>query len=754
MMDNNINIQDNELLVHKIGNCITASLKPTDYFVGYAPFVFNFVIEEFKGETLFSEKITPIEQAIVGILTIDETASIERIGAILGFNVMQDTAEYNILSESIKLLSRHKVIEGDDSMYCLTEEGKVFATEGKRPEKDNYNFKLWYSKTFPQLTSLKELLNVDNIVEEEQASETETTIDLDIIRNIASKQAPKVHNPSDERILSKVDLVKSSSYSYILYVCFIKNVFTGEIRTIAYDESQDIVLDDFSSLVNNNEVLKAQLFDSIVESVFIPEEALVSEVEVTKDADDNEIEVAVMGDSGVQKLRKKALYDEIAFENELEQIFNSDKPDEVWLISPWIGYFFVQCRVPMIEKVLKEGAKVFIAYSKKDPRDKNHSEMVNPLAQKEIDRLLETYSGFYCVELPKIFHTKNVLEVKRDQVIMFSGSFNILSFAIQESHKIIRGEQMAFVNPQKAKSEYRNYIDTFAEIYQKLYKSRLSDGTELTLQELKGVKLKYFTEKSSKSADIEDILDLLDEKLSDIQRNEWLININKLHKMVTPLLARGIITGDDKKYIRKELTSLEESAKILDLDEDLMNNLYVLLNHLDNLKVRKNADKITDDNGISVSNNAEDYTTDIQSIISSSASGRISIDNIRSARKVLKNKKFNTDHQLVRYLVSLNLMIQATKNKMQDVLSYNEINSCAISLIERTENKAPNLSIFIQGDVTYFDLAGIQISLYKMPHTDKTSSIIASRDNMVFENKRLRLFMYADEIFNLIFNRN
>lgn len=59
------------------------------------------------------------------------------------------------------------------------------------------------------------------------------------------------------------------------------------------------------------------------------------------------------------------MYDEIAFENELEQIFNSDKPDEVWLISPWIGYFFVQCRVPMIEKVLKEGAKVFIAYSKK-----------------------------------------------------------------------------------------------------------------------------------------------------------------------------------------------------------------------------------------------------------------------------------------------------------------------------------------------------------------------------------------------------
>ena len=115
----------------------------------------------------------------------------------------------------------------------------------------------------------------------------------------------------------------------------------------------------------------------------------------------------------------------------------------------------------MIEKALKGGSKVFIAFSKKDPRDNNHSEMVNPQAQKEIDRLSETYSGFYCVELPKIFHTKNVLEIKGDQVIMFSGSFNILSFAIQKSHKIIRGEQMAYVNPQKARSEYWAYVDLF-----------------------------------------------------------------------------------------------------------------------------------------------------------------------------------------------------------------------------------------------------------------------------------------------------
>ena len=128
-------IQDNEVLVHKIGQRISDCMKQTDYYIGYAPYMFQFVIGEYKGETVFSENISPIEQAIVGILSIDNEASIEKIGNILGFNVLQDNAEYSILSETIKLLRRHNVISGDDSLYCLTNEGRVFASEGKRPEK-------------------------------------------------------------------------------------------------------------------------------------------------------------------------------------------------------------------------------------------------------------------------------------------------------------------------------------------------------------------------------------------------------------------------------------------------------------------------------------------------------------------------------------------------------------------------------------------------------------------------------------------
>lgn len=750
-MEKKTNIPDNELLVHKIGNCISASLKPTDYFVGYAPFYFQFVIEEYKGETIFSEKITPIEQAIVGILTIDETASVEKIGTVLGFNVMQDVAEYNILSDAIKLLIRHKVIVGDDSMYCLTEEGRVFATEGKRPEKGTYNFKLWYSKTYPQLTTLKDILDADNIVEEAQTSPN-NSVDLDIIRNIAIRQAPKVHNPSDERLLSKVELINSSSYNYTLYVCFIRDVFTGEIKAIAYDESQDTILDDFSNLIDNNDALKAQLFDSIVESVFIPEEAQVNELEIDKEAAENDIEIDITGNNGIQKLHKKALYDEIAFENELNQIFNADQPDEVWLISPWIGYYFVQYRVPMIEKVLKEGAKVFIAYSKKDPRDKNHSEMVNPLAQKEIDRLSEIYSCFYCVELPKIFHTKNVLEVKNNQVIMFSGSFNILSFAIQESHKVIRGEQMAFVNPQKAKSEYRSYIETFASVYVASVNEGLNKAANLNYNKVEKDRLVYFLSKSVMNAEINDLLDLLDEKLLDKQKADWLDKIHKLQKMTSPLLARGIVTAKDRKFILKAITDLDESAKLLSLDQETMQMSKVIYDHVVKLKIAKNATAAVDENGKRVTKDYRDHSEDIKKINEKEPTGLIPDENLNYARQIFKSGKLSNIHLIIRLLASLNLLVSAIKKGEEKRITFNDVNKKIVEIIVKSANRYPEMSIFMKGESTIIDLFGLQFSFYKVSHTEETKMIISQRQNKTMKLNHQKNHLYANEVFRLIIN--
>ena len=52
MMEDKI-IQDNEVLVHKIGQRISDCMKQTDYYIGYAPYMFQFVIEEYKSETIY-----------------------------------------------------------------------------------------------------------------------------------------------------------------------------------------------------------------------------------------------------------------------------------------------------------------------------------------------------------------------------------------------------------------------------------------------------------------------------------------------------------------------------------------------------------------------------------------------------------------------------------------------------------------------------------------------------------------------------
>jgi hypothetical protein len=305
---------------------------------------------------------------------------------------------------------------------------------------------------------------------------------------------------------------------------------------------------------------------------------------------------------------------------------------------------------------------------------------------------------------------------------------------------------MAFVNPQTAKTEYRSYIDTFASVYIDTYKNKLS-ANSLSAKDLTDCKLRYFSTTSSLSDDVDDILDAIDNKLIDNQKIDWSNKINALHKKAAPLFARGIITLQDKKTFRTELAALEESGKLLDLDDELLNNLHTLQEHIEHLKVGKKAERIFE------GDNKEDYSNEIQTLLEKKGSGVITPDNVISARSIIRSHKLSNTHQVVRYIVSLNLMQQAIRKKAENAISYSDLLSAVFTLIERTDNKIPDLSIFIIGDVTYIDICGIQISFYKVPHTDKTKSIIDARRNKVEENKRLNLHFYSNELFNLVFNR-
>ena len=61
------------------------------------------------------------------------------------------------------------------------------------------------------------------------------------------------------------------------------------------------------------------------------------DAERTKEEDKEErLSVSVKRLLDKDRLHKKALYDSLSFEVELQKIFKEDNPDEIWLISPWI----------------------------------------------------------------------------------------------------------------------------------------------------------------------------------------------------------------------------------------------------------------------------------------------------------------------------------------------------------------------------------------------------------------------------------
>lgn len=104
----------------------------------------------------------------------------------------------------------------------------------------------------------------------------------------------------------------------------------------------------------------------------------------------------------------------------------------------------------MIENFLSdENKRVFIAYS--EPASNNDGKpMMDEEVEPGIKQLEDQYPNFFYVQLSE-FHLKNVIEVKGNQKILFSGSFNVLSFSVSEQQTHVRREEMALAHHTVAK---------------------------------------------------------------------------------------------------------------------------------------------------------------------------------------------------------------------------------------------------------------------------------------------------------------
>ena len=592
----------NDSIGTRIAKAVFEAKKISERIFGYISYDIHFVKATYAGKTQRPAKITSIEKGIVGILLVDETASFEKIGLILGLDVVNDKAEQAILRSAIETLRGFNAIEGDDSCLALTDAGRNYADKGERPDTYSKTFDIYVDKNHSTWYNIKNCIGeYTTKIEEINTPCDDLKLTLDQIKNYAEYQAQDVHFPQNRYLLENALWSEGHEASYKVYVCFVQSVASSdEVRAFVYDENSNNLNQLMAEAINSNQELMAELLENCIKLECESDEETVilegNDVEVAKseisedikeaekhlvkeEEESTQIPIETSPDNKAvetdhkslekDRLHKKALYDSLSFEIELQKIFNEDDPDEIWLISPWIRKSaFIHDRGPLIENFLKDDSKrVFIAYS--EPASNNDGKpMMDEEVEPGIKLLAEQYPNFFYVQLPE-FHLKNVIEVKGNQKILFSGSFNVLSFSVSEQQKHVRREEMTLAHHTVAKNKYADFQLEFAQIYAERIKKEIEVLDSSSISNYKNERLEYFSGIDNQEIKkiFSPIEDLLEEKNLSVVKSKIMKKLTTIGQQLVAASNMGGLNAKDKKKIGTELSEVKKIISENSIDD-------------------------------------------------------------------------------------------------------------------------------------------------------------------------------------------
>lgn len=529
-----------ESMEMRLDRCVQKVKDLSELVIGYTPYKLNFVINSYSGVTNKPSKVSAFANAVVGIILADGQSSFSHIGSVLGLDVEVDLAERKMLENAISQMLDIHLLEGDESAYNVTEQGRKFAEHGEKMEPYPSKFSLWYVPEYTNYLNLHSDISESFVIQNsEEESREIPDLSIDNIKSLAERQATHAHSSKDRFILQEASLEKSEQKSYELWACFIRSVRTKLVRVLIYDDNTQKILTELSGIIDSNEELKKALYDSmlgnnpdveVIESkdAVVTEEQIKAEEDLLKAEEEQHTGKQITAESSSleERLHKRALYDSISFESELHTIFQLDNADEIWLSSPWVGdKAFMQSRLPLIQAFINQGGKVFISYSEAEEgldRSKGKGKMVEWQSNKAIKNLAKTYpSQFFYAQL-SAFHSKNVIEVKNGQSILFTGSFNVLSFHVTSEHEShIRKEEMALAHYQVAENKYHDFKKQFAESYIQRAEESLEYLGENAILNYKNLSLEYFRKDVMLAPLFADFDDKIDELKFSIRNKKF-----------------------------------------------------------------------------------------------------------------------------------------------------------------------------------------------------------------------------------------
>lgn len=791
-----------ESLGTRIAKAVFEEKKISERIFGYIPYDIQFVKATYAGKTQRPAKITSIEKGIVGILLVDETSSFDKIGLILGLDVVNDKAERTILRTAIDTLRGFNAIEGDDSCMALTEAGRTYADKGERPDTYSKSFDIYVDKSHASWLNLKNCIGDST----SKISEINTPCDnlnlsLDQIKQYAEYQAQDVHYPQNRYLLESAVWSEGHDASYKVYVCFVQSVANSDqVRAFVFDENTGTLNALMAEHINSNSELMSELLENCIKfeceideetTVLEGDDVEVAKSEISEDIKEAEKQLIIEEENASEidssatqtistskntssdkgRLHKKALYDSLSFELELQKIFNDDDPDEVWLISPWIRKSaFIHDRGPLIENFLKdENKRVFIAYS--EPASNNDGKpMMDEEVEPGIKQLDSQFSNFFYVQLPE-FHLKNVIEVKGTQKILFSGSFNVLSFSVSEQQKHVRREEMTLAHHTVAKNKYADFQLEFAEIYASRIRKEIESLDTGSLMNYKNERLDYFLGIDNPEIHklFSPVEDLLEEKTLGYIKEDLYKQLMQIgHQLVAASNMGGLNAKDKKKYNY----SLETISKLLSnnaIDDpsimELLDNNQKLLGVIPEKKIfpvktqRSNGVvshpkglKSTFIPSVSESISLSEIKGLVSDVMAGNQGSRITMDAVITAKKMCSptNLSLENADKLFKVLAGANVLSSAIKLRIEKKMGLADLHNSLRRIIKRCDD-FQNLSIIYNEfqKRIIFDLAGVQFQFEKFEINEELLNIINAHENRVSRWDGSKTFLFSTEILSI-----
>lgn len=248
-------------LDYKIYEAIQQDKKLTEIYLGYQELDWYYTKARYSATCTEAIEFTLFDKTICGLLQVEEHLSLEDIGVILGFNVInnpsekkyKDNAEYEILKEALQSLQEFEMIDGGDIdfSYCtLTTIGKEYVKKGKKFKiHEDKEFDLFFDYTSKQHDKAKENFE---FIKGERAVNNENIFDYEdeeFLKSFAEKQIPEIYNPEKLNSFKDTVCINKNHYKAILYRIYLLDISTGKHRVLVFDETSNRINDFFTDYI-------------------------------------------------------------------------------------------------------------------------------------------------------------------------------------------------------------------------------------------------------------------------------------------------------------------------------------------------------------------------------------------------------------------------------------------------------------------------------------------------------------------------